>query len=65
MKNQTKFVNVNVVQGNYGQGWEDECCSIDRKEAREDLKSYRENSPYPSRLIRRRVRREDYETGNF
>ena len=46
----TKFVKVFVVQGNYGygHGWEDECCSVDRKEAQEDLKSYSVNSPYPS-----------------
>ena len=63
----TKFVKVFVVQGNYGygDGWEDECCSVDRKEAREDLKSYRVNSPYPSRMIARRVTRENYDAGTF
>ena len=63
----TKYVKVFVVQGNYGcgYGWEDECCSVDRKEAREDLKAYRENSPYPSRMVARRVLREKYESGNF
>jgi hypothetical protein len=61
----TKYVTVFVVQGNYGCGWEDECCSTDRREAREDLKSYRVNSPYGSRMITRRVLREKYETGNF
>lgn len=60
----TKYVKVFVVQGNYGY-WEDECCSTDRKEAREDLKSYRTNSQYPSRMITRRVLREKYETGEF
>lgn len=65
MRKPSKFVVVNVVQGHYGQGWEDECCSTDRKEARADLKSYRENSQYPCRMIRRRVTREKYETGNF
>ena len=48
-----------IGQGNYGQGWEDETAynddTQDRKEAREDLKAYRENSNYPFRLITRRV----------
>lgn len=61
----TKNVNVFVVQGNYGQGWEDECCSEIRKEAREDLKAYRQNSGYPSRMITRRVPREKFEKGEF
>lgn len=63
----TKYVKVFVVQGNYGAGtgWEDECCSTNRKEAREDLKSYRQNSPYASRMITRRVLREKFELGEF
>lgn len=61
----TKYVKVFVVQGDYGDGWTDECCSTERKEAREDIKAYRENSPYPSRLITRRVLREKYELGEF
>lgn len=61
----TKWVLVFVVQGYYGRGWEDECSSLDRKEARADLKAYRENSQYPSRMIRRRVLRSAYESGNF
>jgi hypothetical protein len=44
-----------VIQGNYSGVWEDETQSTDYKEAKEDLKSYRQNSQYPSRLIRRRV----------
>ena len=67
-RNPTKFVIVHVVQGNYGygHGWEDLCCSTDRKEAREDYRAYRENETgTPHRLIRRRVLRKDYETGNF
>lgn len=48
-------VNEYVVQGCYGHGWEDLCSSNSRKEAREDLKSYRENAPGAYRLIVRRV----------
>jgi hypothetical protein len=52
-----KYTYLFVVQGYYGAGygWEDLCASEDRKEAREDLKSYRENeTQYPHRMIRRR-----------
>jgi hypothetical protein len=63
----TKYVTIHVVQGRYPgpHGWEDECCSTDWREALADWRSYRENSPYPSRLIRRRVLREKYEKGEF
>jgi hypothetical protein len=52
-----KFVYLFVVQGNYGygHGWEDLAASEVRKEAREDLKAYRENEPqYAHRMIQRR-----------
>lgn len=45
-----------IVQCHYGQGWEDVSGSTDYKEAKRDLNSYRENHPYPSRLIKRRVK---------
>ncbi len=44
-----------VVQGHYGQGWEDLCAATTRKEARDDIKAYRENQPGAYRLIVRRV----------
>lgn len=47
---------LHVVQGNYGQGWEDECASPTRREAVADLRAYRLNCPeFPHRLIQRRV----------
>jgi hypothetical protein len=46
-----------IVQGNYGQGWEDLTSETTRKESKERLKEYRENEPqYSHRLIKRRVR---------
>ena len=48
-----------VVQGNYGQGWEDEAASISYREARDDLKAYRENAPGSHRIIKRRERNHD------
>ena len=51
-----KYTYLWIVQGNYGygHGWEDLCASEDRKEARANLRDYRENEPGPHRLIQRR-----------
>lgn len=49
-----KYIYLYVVQGNYGCGWEDLTQSENYAEARQDLKDYRENEPYPHRLIHRR-----------
>lgn len=44
-----------IVQGDYGQGWEDLTASADRDEAMEDLRAYRENTNDRVRFIKRRV----------
>ena len=49
-----KYVYGFKIQGHYGQGWEDECFEDTLKEAHQRLKEYRENSPYPSRMVRSR-----------
>lgn len=43
---------------NYGShGWEHECTELSWREAREQLKCYRENAPqYPVKAVRRRER---------
>ena len=64
-KRLNKYINVYITQSNYGQGWEDESANIDYKKAKSELKDYRNKSPYPSRLITRRVLRTDYIEGNF
>lgn len=48
-----------VIQGNYGQGWEDANTEITRKEARRSIKEYRENACNAGayRLIVRHVRK--------
>ena len=57
----TKWMQIYVVQGNYGQGWEDLTTSLDAKEAKQTLKEYRENDNYGThRRITRRVLRSDY-----
>lgn len=65
MKKPTKYVNVLIVQGNYGCGWEDLGAHDTWKEAREEKKTYNENECYSHRIISRRVLRTNYETGNF
>lgn len=47
------------VQGNYGQGWECVTTEETRKAAREQLKCYNNNEPYPHRMIKRRVKIEN------
>ncbi len=55
----SKYRYLHVVQGNYGQGWEDLTASENRAEARTDLRAYRENErETPTRLIQRRELRE-------
>lgn len=50
-----KYRYVNVLQGDYGQGWEDICQSEIRPEIVSDLLAYKDNAPeYRYRIIRRR-----------
>lgn len=44
-----------VIQGDYGQGWEDLTAATTYREAKADIKAYRENAPGAYRLITRRV----------
>lgn len=47
-----------VVQGNYGQGWEDVTSEEKHYEAQERLKEYNDNESYPHRIVRKRVQDE-------
>lgn len=49
---------LHVVQGNYGQGWEDIAASPSWTEARNDIRAYRDNEGGNYRLIQRRVKKE-------
>jgi hypothetical protein len=62
MKKINKYIYLFVVQGNYGSyGWEDLTQFENYKEAREDLKSYRQNETgIPHRMIKRRELNPDY-----
>ena len=52
-----KYSYLFVLQGNYGQGWEDLCASESSKEVRDNRKDYRENEGGTYRIIQRRERR--------
>lgn len=54
MKKQNKYLYLFVVQGFYSYGWEDLTQSESLKEARADLKAYRDNEPGAFRIIQRR-----------
>jgi|WetSurMetagenome_2_1015567.scaffolds.fasta_scaffold25323_2 hypothetical protein len=51
-----KTKEVFVIQGNYGQGWEDVTEEEKFSEAKARLKEYNENESYPHRRITRRVK---------
>jgi len=51
-----KTVDEYHIQGNYGYGWETECTEDTRKEARQQLRCYRENGPGAYRMVKRRVK---------
>ena len=57
-----KYLYLYVVQGNYGygHGWEDEAASESYKEARSDLRDYRNNGPGAYRMIERREPNPNY-----
>lgn len=46
------------IEGNYGygQGWEVVTIEDTIKEARQRLKEYNDNEPYPFRIIKRRIK---------
>ncbi len=61
-----KYMDVYIVQGNYGQGWEDLTAETSWKEAKARLHEYNENElGYAHRRITRKVKIKYYEKGNF
>ena len=54
MKDIKKYNYINVLQGQYGQGWEDLCADESYKEIRQNLTEYRENEGGSYRIIQRR-----------
>lgn len=49
-----KYITVYVIQQHYGSGWEDVTQEETVTEAIQRRKEYRENTNYPTRLIRRK-----------
>lgn len=49
-----KYIYLNILQGNYGFGYEDLTASESYDEVKKDLKAYRENDPRLYRIIKRR-----------
>ena len=60
-----KTVDVWVIMGNYGYGWEVENHELTYSDAKRSIQEYRENGGGSYRLKKRRVKREDFESGNF
>ena len=54
MNKTKKYDYLFVLQGNYGQGWEDLCASESSTEVRQNRKEYRENEGGNYRIIQRR-----------
>ena len=57
MTKTNKYEYLFVLQGNYGQGWEDLCASESCKEVRQNRKEYRKNEGGKYRIIQRREAR--------
>ena len=49
-----KTVDVYVIEGNCGYGWDVECNCENLKDARQQLKTYKENVDYPVRIKKKR-----------
>jgi len=55
-KDKRKYREEFVIQGNYGQGWEDVNTETKWSDAKRSLREYDENESYPHRRITRRVK---------
>lgn len=51
-----KTIDEYQIQGFYGSSWECVTTEETRKEAREQLKCYNDNEPYPHRIVKKRVK---------
>jgi hypothetical protein len=60
-----KTINQYYVQGNYGYGWEDLTSHDTRSEALLEKITYDENESYPHRVVNKRIRKADFDSGNY
>lgn len=57
---------VFIVQGNFGQGWEDVASDREYRLAKDNLMDYRTNDGiFNYRIIERRVSKDNYRMGEF
>lgn len=52
---QNKYINIFVLQANYGYGWDDLTTSDNWGEIKTDKRAYARNDTAPLRIIKRRV----------
>ena len=60
-----KTINQYFVQGNYGYGFEDLSAHNTRAEANMEKRTYDENESYPHRVVTKRIKKADFESGNY
>ena len=60
-----KTINQYYVQGDYGYGWEDLTSHDTRSEALLEKITYDENESYPHRVVNKRIRKADFDSGNY
>jgi len=44
------------IHGDYGQGFEEVTAAATCKEAKQLIKDYRENEPYPFKIVKKRIK---------
>jgi hypothetical protein len=55
-----KYLYEIILQGNYGYGWDDLTAHDTRREARAEMRVYRDNQPGAYRIIERRTKNPSY-----
>lgn len=65
MKTNPKTIEIKVLQGNYGYGWDDlneykADSPADMHDLRDDFKAYEQNETAPHRIITRRIPNPEY-----
>jgi len=58
---ENKYEYLYILQGDYGQGWEDLTASMERAGVAANLREYRDNEGGAYRIIQRRELREHHE----
>jgi len=59
---QRATIDIWEIWVNYEQGWECDCIELTRKEAKEQIKLYRQNCLYQAKIRKRRIKPENLKT---